>query len=45
MATDGLPSDPYALAKVAGSAMLERFVIPQLDDRLRAGLWLVGGRR
>ena len=31
MATDGLPSDPYALAKVAASAILERFEIPQLE--------------
>lgn len=31
MPTDGLPSDPYALAKVAGAAILERFDLPQLD--------------
>ena len=31
MATDGLPSDSYALAKVAASAILERFEIPQLE--------------
>src|SRR6185295_12602259 len=31
MATDGLPSDPYALAKVAALAILERFEIPQLE--------------
>jgi len=31
MPTAGLPSDPYALAKVAASAIIERFDIPQLD--------------
>jgi purine-nucleoside phosphorylase len=31
MPNDGLPSDPYALAKIAASALLERFDIPQLD--------------
>jgi hypothetical protein len=31
MLTDGLPSDPYALAKVAAAAILERFDIAQLD--------------
>jgi purine-nucleoside phosphorylase len=31
MPTDGLPSDPYALAKVAASAILERFDIARLD--------------
>ena len=31
MPTAGLPSDPYALAKVAASAILERFEIAQLD--------------
>ena len=31
MPNAGLPSDPYALAKVAASAILERFEIAQLD--------------
>jgi purine-nucleoside phosphorylase len=31
MLTDGLPTDPYALAKVAAAAILERFDIAQLD--------------
>ena len=31
MPNAGLPSDPYALAKVAASAILERFEIVQLD--------------
>jgi purine-nucleoside phosphorylase len=31
MPNPGLPSDPYALAKVAASAILERFEIAQLD--------------
>ena len=31
MPTDGLPSDPYALAKAATSAVLERFEMPQLE--------------
>jgi purine-nucleoside phosphorylase len=31
MPNDGLPSDPYALAQIAASALLERFDIPQLD--------------
>jgi purine-nucleoside phosphorylase len=31
MPIDGLTSDPYALAKVAGAAIQERFDIPQLD--------------
>ena len=31
MPTDGLPSDPYARAKVAGAAILERFGIAALD--------------
>jgi purine-nucleoside phosphorylase len=31
MLNDGLPSDPYALAKVAAAAVLERFDIPQVD--------------
>ena len=31
MPNDGLPSDPYALAKVAGTAILERFDIAGLD--------------
>ena len=31
MATDGLPSDPYARAKVAAAAVLERFDIAALD--------------
>ena len=31
MATDGLPSDPYARAKVAGAAVLERFDVRALD--------------
>jgi purine-nucleoside phosphorylase len=31
MPTDGLSSDPYALAKVAGAAILDRFDLPQLD--------------
>ena len=31
MPNDGLPSDPYALAKVAATAILERFDITQLD--------------
>jgi hypothetical protein len=30
MSPDGLPSDPYDLAKVAASAILERFEITQL---------------
>lgn len=37
MPTDGLTSDPYALAKVAGAAILERFDIPQLDLALVLG--------
>ena len=37
MPTDGLMSDPYALAKVAGAAILERFDIPQLDLALVLG--------
>jgi purine-nucleoside phosphorylase len=37
MPTDGLPSDPYALAKVAGSAILERFDITQLDTAFVLG--------
>ena len=37
MPTDGLTSDPYALAKVAGAAILERFGIPQLDLALVLG--------
>lgn len=31
MPAAGLPSDPYALAKVAASAILERFEIPHLE--------------
>jgi purine-nucleoside phosphorylase len=31
MPTEGLTADPYALAKVAGATILERFGIPQLD--------------
>jgi purine-nucleoside phosphorylase len=31
MPTDGSTSDPYALAKVAGAAILEQFDVPQLD--------------
>ena len=31
MPNAGLPSDPYALAKVAASAIIERFDIAQLD--------------
>jgi purine-nucleoside phosphorylase len=31
MPNDGLTSDPYALAKAAASAILERFQIPQLE--------------
>jgi purine-nucleoside phosphorylase len=31
MPNDGLPSDPYALAEVAASAILERFKITQLE--------------
>ena len=31
MPNDGLPSDPYALAKVAATAVIERFDIPQVD--------------
>jgi purine-nucleoside phosphorylase len=31
MSTDDLPSDPYALAEVAASAILERFKITQLE--------------
>jgi purine-nucleoside phosphorylase len=31
MSTDGSTSDPYALAKIAGAAILEQFGIPQLD--------------
>jgi purine-nucleoside phosphorylase len=31
MPTDGSTSDPYALAKVAGTAILEQFDVPQLD--------------
>lgn len=31
MPYDGPPSDPYALAKIAATAILERFDIPQVD--------------
>lgn len=31
MPNDGLPSDPYALAKVAATAVIERFDLPQVD--------------
>src|SRR4029450_11422210 len=31
MSTDDLPSDPYALAEVAASAILERFKITQVE--------------
>jgi purine-nucleoside phosphorylase len=37
MATDGLPSDPYALANVAASAIIERFDIATLDVALVLG--------
>jgi purine-nucleoside phosphorylase len=37
MATDGLPSDPYARAKVAGAAILERFDIAALDIAFMLG--------
>jgi purine-nucleoside phosphorylase len=37
MPNDGLPSDPYALAKVAAAAILERFEITHLDTAFVLG--------
>jgi purine-nucleoside phosphorylase len=37
MPNDGLPSDPYALAKLAAAAILDRFQIAQLDTAFVLG--------
>ena len=37
MPSDGLPSDPYALAKVAAAAILERFEVAHLDTAFVLG--------